>query len=93
LFRAPKSRLSDGVNPSAQKIGNDFEDALPAMFGDEIGAQGGGGAAKNKHKIAPFFPAGSSRPDRRAGLEFLAGGSQFHAHGVPLRKTRPARFV
>jgi hypothetical protein len=54
--------------PQRKKTMVVLENVLPAVFGDKIGAQGGGGDAKNKHKIAPFFPPenGATRRARRA---------------------------
>ena len=41
--------------PQRKKNENGFENVLPAVSGDEIGAQGGWGDANNKHKIALDF--------------------------------------
>jgi hypothetical protein len=54
--------------PQRKKISDNFEIAPPAVSEDEIGAQGGGGDVKNKHKIAIRFPPEKdpAKPARRA---------------------------
>jgi hypothetical protein len=54
--------------PQRKKMILSLENVLPTVSGDEIGAQGGGGDAKNKHKIAADFPPGegAAGPARRA---------------------------
>jgi hypothetical protein len=54
--------------PQRKKNENGFENVLPAVSEDEIGAQGGGGNVKNKHKIASRFPPAkdTANPAHRA---------------------------
>ena len=60
--------------------------SLPRAWGTKIGAQGGAGGTKNKHKIG--------EPGRvRAGLSFAGAAGTFGAMGLPYEKlVRPALF-